>query len=166
MSLPLNALPPDSLIRFSWVLDRRLAVGSAPRTYEALRRRGFTAAVSLQEDSEVGPAHETVPRDFDAFRIPIRDGVAGGVPTVEQVARAAALVKKLLDDGRTTYVHCYAGVGRSPMACVAYLARFEKMTLEEATALVLARHAFAAPNDVQVEAVDRYLAMELENPKL
>ncbi len=155
-----QSLPPDSLLRFSWIIDARLAVGPAPRSYDALADRDFTAAVNLQEESEPGPARQPTPPGFRVIQIPMRDGIVGGVPTVDQVARAVEAIRELVEEGRKTYVHCYAGVGRSPLCCIAYLARHHDLDLREATARVVERHPMAAPNARQMGAVDRYLRGE------
>ena len=150
--------PPDSLLRYSWIVEEAVAVGPAPRNYEVLRRLGFDAAVNLQEETEPGPLGEPEPDRFRVISVPIRDGVIDGVPTVEQVTRAAESIHELVQDELSVYVHCFAGVGRSPMACIAYLARYTSMTLDEAIQRVLVCHRSAEPNADQLAAVDGFLA--------
>ena len=148
--------PPSGLMKFSWILQDKLAVGPAPRDYETLQGLGFSAAVNLQEKSEGGPFTGPIPPGFEAVQIPIEDGVVGGIPTVVQVTRSVEAVHGLLKSHKV-YVHCYAGVGRSPMVCIAYLAQFEGMKLEEAIKFVSQRHYPASPNDCQLAVVSKYL---------
>ena len=141
---------------FSWIIDDKLAVGPAPRTYHLLLRRGFTAALSLQEDSEPGPSRAEIPPGFILERVPIRDGVIGGKPTEGQLQDAVDRLHRLL--GRNTvYVHCFAGVGRSPLVCVAYLARYCLMSFQDAMLHVSQRHPNTAPTEGQLETLYRYL---------
>jgi protein-tyrosine phosphatase len=56
---------------------------------------------------------------------------------------------ELLRAGHTTYVHCSAGVNRSPSTVVAYLHWVRGMGLDEAVDFVLERH----PCDPYVEAI-------------
>lgn len=155
---PVYSLPPEGLLKFSWILPQRLAVGPAPRNYRALKKLGFSAALNLQEDSEPGPAGAEVPEGFTVARVPIRDGIIGGIPTVEQIAEAVETLEDLVRQG-AVYVHCFAGVGRSPMVCMAYLAGAEGKDLEEAREFVASRHIPAAPSESQLETVERYLGL-------
>lgn len=148
---------PDSLLRYSWIVEGSVAVGPAPRNYEVLQRLGFDAAVNLQEETEPGPLGQPEPDQFTVISVPIRDGVIGGVPTVDQVTRAAESIHELVQEERSVYVHCFAGVGRSPMACIAYVARYTSTTLDEAIQRILVCHRFAEPNADQLAAVEAFL---------
>ena len=141
---------------YSWVLDGTLAVGAAPTRYEVLERLGFSAALSLQESREGGPEHNEIPRDFTRVQVPIRDGVVGGVPTVDQVETAVTALRDLLAD-HVVYVHCYAGVGRSPLVCIAYLARFHAMSASEAIRFVQRQHPNADPTNGQLSTLKQFL---------
>lgn len=148
--------PPDALLSYSWVIDGRLAVGPAPRRYRTLVGLGFGGALNLQQDIEPGPLREAIPADFEVFRAPIADGVIGGIPELEEIERAVEGLKSLLDRGRA-YVHCFAGVGRSPSVCIAYLARYQSFDFDAALRHVLDRHPPADPTEEQIEAVRAYL---------
>ena len=103
--------------------SRRRGGGVAPRRYGVLADLGFTAALSLQESYEDGPEHQEMPPGFTQAQVPIRDGIVGGIPSVDQIAEAVEKLHGLLDN-HVVYVHCFAGVGRSPLVCAAYLARY------------------------------------------
>jgi protein-tyrosine phosphatase len=141
---------------FSWILDDRLAVGAAPTRYDVLVRLGFSAALSLQEANEDGPEHGEAPKGFVQAQVPIRDGIVGGIPSVDQIAEAVERLRELLDN-HVVYVHCFAGVGRSPLVCAAYLARHHGMEAAESLAFVRDQHRNADPTDGQIAALKRYL---------
>lgn len=141
---------------YSWILDAKLAVGAAPTRYEVLERLGFSAALSLQESREGGPEHNEIRRGFTRVQVPIRDGVVGGVPTLDQVETAVTALRDLLAD-HVVYVHCYAGVGRSPLVCIAYLARFHAMSASEAIRFVQRQHPNADPTNGQLSTLKQFL---------
>src|SRR5262245_48952169 len=118
-------------LRYSWVLPDVLAVGERPARLADLAALGFGAVLSLQEDDEPRPEGEA-PAGLKVGRVRIRDGIVGGVPTVGQLAEAVAFLDRFIGEGLRTYVHCYAGVGRSPTVCMAYLARRESLGLGDA----------------------------------
>lgn len=143
-------------LRYSWIIPRRLAVGERPRSFEELSTSGFQAVLSLQEEEEGVPAGEPFPADRYR-RVPIRDGIVGGVPTPLQIAEAVEALRRFQDQGLVTYVHCYAGVGRSPTVCMAYLASRDSLRLREAYRLVAAAHAPTAPTAGQLAALAQFL---------
>jgi protein-tyrosine phosphatase len=63
-------------------------------------------------------------------------------PTQEQLLRIAAIVEDAVAAGRKVYVHCTAGVGRSPTCVAAYLIATGR-SFEEATAEVKAKRRVA-----------------------
>src|ERR1041385_8568423 len=134
-----NLLGMERKLRYSWVVPGRLAVGEHPRSLATLAGLGFQAALSLQEEEEDGPRDDSPP-DFSFVRVPVRDGLVGGAPTPAQLKEASDAIGRFLDAGLPTYVFCYAGVGRSPLACMAYLGRTGRLSLGEAYRKVAGAH--------------------------
>ena len=56
------------------------------------------------------------------------------------------MLKRLISQNKKVYVHCSAGMYRSPQIVVLYLVLHENYILEEAMSIVTERHAFARPN--------------------
>ncbi len=143
-------------LRFSWILEGMLAVGERPHSYFDLERLGFTAALNLQEEQEPNPEGQ-LPEGFLCERVSMEDGIVGGIPSIEQIRRAVNVVARFLAEGRPTYVHCYAGVGRSPTVCMAFLGRTESLSLVQAYDRVAAAHDLTDPTSEQLSALDQYL---------
>jgi len=59
---------------------------------------------------------------------------------------AIQLLKNLINGNKKVYVHCSAGVYRSPQIVVLYLILTNNYTPEEAVEFVKSRHPFARPN--------------------
>jgi hypothetical protein len=144
-------------LRHSWIIPGRLAVGEHPASFEDLAALGFTAAVSLQEPHEPGPWEEP-PEGFAVARVPVQDGLDGGVPAMVQLEAAVEAIRGFLDGGRITYVFCYAGVGRSPVACMAYLGRVVGLDPDEAYRNVVDAHFPTNPTEAQLHALARFLS--------
>lgn len=60
--------------------------------------------------------------------------------------KAVRLLESLIRQGHKVYVHCSAGVYRSPQIVVLYLMLIKKITSEEAVEFVKQKHPFARPN--------------------
>jgi atypical dual specificity phosphatase len=141
-------------ISYTQILPR-LFVGSGPRLVgdiEALRNDlGVTAVLDLQTDDDkralrVAWEHlEAGYRDaaIKLVRLPILDFDPADLRA--KLPAAVAALRALLLAGRTVYLHCSAGTGRSPSVAVAYLHRCLGWTLERAEAYVQARR-FCIPN--------------------
>lgn len=146
--------------RFSWIIPNHLAVGSFPKLDNEiayLSRVGITSVLCLTERKEV-----KVPQDiknrFVWRNVPIPDGATGGVPKVEQFEEACTILSRWGKKGHATYVHCLAGVGRSPSVCALYLTQLEGISLEEAIAKVQDRHPYAHPDPAQITVMQKFLA--------
>lgn len=55
-------------------------------------------------------------------------------------------MKELLKDGGKVYVHCSAGIYRSPQIIALYLSMFQNYSVEEAVNMIKLKHPFAKPN--------------------
>ena len=143
-------------MQYSWLIPKRLAVGERPATLESMPALGFSAVLSLQEEDEPGP-EGSPPAGLLWARIPIRDGLVGGVPSLGDIGTAVDLLRGFQDQGRATYVHCYAGIGRSPTICMAYLGASEGLTFQESYMRVRRAHGRAEPTPGQLAALAMYL---------
>lgn len=153
--------------RWRWTLNwdeitDRLVVGSCPMRGSDLERiraeARVSALLSLQHD--LCYAHFGI--DYGALRRhgmqlgltlawhPIRDFDAGDAR--RRLPGAVRVLDALLRAHERVYVHCTAGMGRSPLAVLGYLVFIKGMLLEEALALLRARRPIVCPN------IDAFLA--------
>jgi protein-tyrosine phosphatase len=129
---------------FAFVTSR-LAVGSdpwSPEDLKKLKNQGITAVLSLQTEEDRSRRGNDWEADAATaekllFRnVPVEDfndhALQQGLPA------CVSALKGLMDDGHVVYVHCTAGVCRSPTVAVAYLHWCETWPLERAMINVLA----------------------------
>ena len=91
------------------------------------RREGVTAVLNLQteEDFEEVRYFDEHPEILYAdtgvkvCRVPVRDFDDSHLQ--QRLPECVAALRRLLDQGHTVYLHCTAGVNRSPTVAIAYL---------------------------------------------
>ena len=127
-----------------------LIVGSCPRDrsdIEWLKRNlGITAVLSLQTDHDLAQwdidweamesAYQT--SGLQIRRVPVKDFNANDLE--RKLPACVKTLDELLRADHTVYVHCTAGMNRSPSAVVAYLHRVRGMDLDEAMEFVMEKH--------------------------
>lgn len=133
-----------------------LVVGSCPMKpedrIEIRDATGISAFLSLQHDDCLGDlsidyqGHLTHGRRNGLVmeRCPMRD-----FDTEDQgrmLASAVRMLHRLLEVERRVYVHCTAGINRSPLVVLAYLVWIEKQPFRDAWALLRERRPVCAPD--------------------
>ncbi len=107
-----------------------LMIGSYPQSEEDVRQlheSGVTAVLNLQTDADLDylgvdwPALEAAYWKYgiQLRRVPIIDH--DPIDLREKLPQAVRTLSQLLAAEHTVYVHCTAGVGRSPAVVIAYL---------------------------------------------
>ncbi len=139
-------------------LDDTLAVGSHPHTPEQIQWLrevgGVRALVTLQSDEDLasrglswGVLWQLYMRaGISTTRVPVRDFDRKDLE--RHLEAAVDAVAQHVAAGRKVYVHCTAGLNRSPSVVIGYLAAHRGMTLDEATAWVSERHSCMPYPDV------------------
>lgn len=122
-----------------------LYIGSAPRSkaeVEELAAHNVTAVLSLQTDDDLTKdglrweqlGHWYSSTGIDAWRVQIHDYSPEAV--IAKLDEAVTSLRTLLDQGHTVFLHCSAGVNRSPTIAIAYLVKAEGRSVNEALDLV------------------------------
>lgn len=137
----------------------RLWVGPVPDSPErvaSLRKVNITGLVSVQTDNDlisVGVPWQLMwkflmAQGIAAHRHPISD--FDELALARGLTPAVAAVQEMLSSGRITYLHCTAGINRSPTVAIAWLVRHGGMDVETAWTQVVERRP-SAPHRAALE---------------
>lgn len=129
------------MIDYNQILPN-LYIGSCPFGSEDVQELkdslGATAVLNLQTDEDLRErgihwqAMENAYRNagIAPHRIPLRDFDYSHQQ--EHLPEAVRVLDRLLSEGHKVYLHCNAGLGRSPLVAMAYLHWRRKMGVEQA----------------------------------
>ena len=158
--------PLRSFAFFHEILEGKLFLGAMPTNaaeMQMLLSTGIDSILTVQEEYEYGESLPSMER-FLWRRLPIRDWNLGGLPTIDQLETGANLLHDWIDENdRIVYVHCFAGMGRSPLVCLAYLTKWMEMSLEEGLRFLRARRPQASPTLQQLEVLREMLGRKNVN---
>jgi hypothetical protein len=124
-----------------------LFIGPCPHSVEAtgqIARLGVDAVMSLQTDSDMAFHNIDWPRLISGFsdqgiqvhHYPIEDSVES---VRKRLTLGVECLARLLEDG-TVYLHCIAGINRSPTLIAAYLMTEHGYSLDDSMAFVSEKH--------------------------
>lgn len=132
-----------------------------PDHFDELKRQGVNVVVSVMEadkSAEIGlgdEAERCTVAGMSFITLPIVDH---SVPSaVTPVARLSRQIRTLLESGQGVAVHCFAGLGRSPLVCAAVLIDHD-LTTFEACDLITSARGVSVPETT--EQTDWLLAYE------
>jgi len=137
-----------------WVIPGKLAVGGLPQLgdRDRLQQANIQVILSLTAPIEADLPPE-VARAFRCARVSLPDSRYEADLRVERLAKAVALVHRSLSQQLPIYVHCLAGVERSPLVCIAYLCCYHQLDLWEAVNWLKHVRPCAAPSMAQLQVV-------------
>jgi hypothetical protein len=143
---------------FNWVIPGKLAVGGIPQAEDHSRLVAANIKVVLSLCAEIeGCLPETITRDFNCLRFVLPDRYYTTQLEVHQLAKAVEIVHHSLHNQLPVYVHCLAGIERSPTVCIAYLCLYQNLELWEALNWVKQVHPSAMPNEAQLRTLREFL---------
>lgn len=129
----------------TWLRTRRLAIGPMPQQpmhWLALQQQGIQSIFSCCELEE---GAWFPPQEWSQRRFPLPDHRQPDAMTNDILAGAINAAFDLYSSGVPLYLHCWAGMERSPLVAVGLLCRAESLNLFDALAQVKAQHPIAQP---------------------
>ena len=120
-------------IKINWVLNKKLALGPAPRKKEdfnKLKNNQIKSILSLCSENEVN-VEVNYEEDFYCKRVILPDHKYEEALTIDQLNLAINTLAEIIEFG-PVYVHCVAGIERSPLVCMAWLVRHYELTPTQA----------------------------------
>ncbi len=122
-----------------------LFLGPLGITYDRdfLHENRITHVLSLFEEQ-----HRTVAMvEFDIKSLCFQLYDKNDEPIGDYFEKGCNYIHKAIKSGGAVYVHCFAGISRSPTMVAAYLIRHHNMTATEALDYIRARRPKISPND-------------------
>jgi atypical dual specificity phosphatase len=128
--------------------EKKIILGALPfherKHVERLKSLGVGGVLTLNKPFELQPNLIGTPvqpcdwllNNVESLHIPTPDFCP---PTPEEIKLGIEFMKKIISSGKSVYVHCKAGRGRSVVAVVCYLLEVDNMTVEEAVDYVKKR---------------------------
>lgn len=117
---------------------------------EEFRQLGVSIEINLSKEE-----NELPPPNLEMYIwLPVADG---NTPSVDQLDAGTAVIDEALLHGKTVYVHCRNGHGRSPTLIAAYLIRFQGKSVDEAVAFTQGKRNEIHIEFNQREALQKYL---------
>lgn len=144
---------------FRWwdVIDQFLLLGAVPfpKDVPRLRQLGVGGVITLNEPYEtLVPTSLYYAHGIEHLVIPTRDYLFA--PSFVDINRAVNFIHRNASCGKTTYVHCKAGRGRSTTIVLCYLVEHKHMTPAAALEYVRSRRPRVLLAPSQWKAVQEY----------
>lgn len=154
-----NVLRNKIEAEFRWwdQVDEFLLLGAVPfpKDVPRLKKLGVGGVITLNEPYEtLVPSSLYHAHEIDHLVIPTRDYLFA--PSLEDINRAVQFIHQNACCGKTTYVHCKAGRGRSTTIVLCYLVEYKHMTPAIALDYVRSRRPRVLLAPSQWKAVQNY----------
>ncbi|GMP95729.1 hypothetical protein CsSME_00044659 [Camellia sinensis var. sinensis] len=142
-------------VEFRWWdwIDEFVLLGAVPfpSDVERLKERGVCGVITLNEPYEtLVPTSLYLAHGIDHLVLPTRDYLFA--PSLSDICQAVDFIHENASCGRSTYVHCKAGRGRSTTIVICYLVQHKQMMPEAAYSYVksIRPRVLLAPSQWQV----------------
>jgi hypothetical protein len=142
------------MFRPSWVLRGQLALGPAPlyvHHLHLLQSYGVVSVLSLCSEEEA-PIPFGLAQRFHCRRCVLPDHKSRRAPLPFEIQHAFDALVQLFGHG-SVYVHCQAGVERSPLLCIAWLMYNRRLSLIEALDYLKSVHPMTGPLPSQLASL-------------
>lgn len=155
----LGLIPPDLPLPYSWVLTQQLAVGPMPSSashWQQLEAAGLRTRFSCCYPYEQSPV--SLPAHWRSDQASLPDHRRQERLDPERLAAALDRAQRLMLDAPPLYLHCLAGIERSPLLAVGLTARQRNLSLLEALDWVRRCHPAARPIYSHLHLLEQVLA--------
>ena len=143
-------------IYFNWVLINQLAVGSFPKNEDdinLLLNNNINSILTLCNPIE-GKVPDKFKEKFNCESFILPDHKSKRFPSKFEIVSALNLLEAMIQKG-PVYVHCFAGVERSPLICIAYLMKNQNIDLQDALEYLMQTHPITNPLKGQLDIISQ-----------
>lgn len=153
-------VPPDQPLAYSWVLTNRLALGPLPSSeahWQQLDAVGLRSRFSCCYPEEQ-TGLPSPPPHWSSGGSPLPDHREQEPLQVEQLALALKAAEQMMQRSGPLYLHCLAGMQRSPLLAIGLAARQRGMPLLTALDWVRRCHPASTPLYSHLDVLEQVLA--------
>lgn len=140
---------------FNRMGDKNIYIGPYPQSYndfKEIAQANINSILNVQTDKDLNhrqinhnqQKNECKELGIEITRYPIEDFDQDDLEN--KLKGAGDTLKKLLDKGKTVYVHCTAGMSRAAATVIIYLVLYEDFSVEEAREFVKKYRPIICPN--------------------
>ena len=145
-----------NILNFDWVLINKLGLGALPKTdlhFETLKKKNIESILTLCHSKE-GELPLQFKEEFNCENYFLPDHRSKRFPSPEEIKSSVNLLEKLIKIG-SVYVHCFAGVERSPLVCLAYLMKNKNIDMQDGLEYLMQIHPSTNPLKGQLDSLSR-----------
>ena len=147
----------------TWITPRILLGGFLVASdVDALRNMGIGAVVNVSHELP-DPVQQLAAAGIGYLRVPCWDMFA---PGLAEASEGVEFIAANIRAGKTVYVHCASGVGRSVALVLAYLVTCEGADADAALADMKRKRPRVSLQSNQRRFVDRFAAWRMQQAKL
>ena len=132
--------------KLDWVLSNEIAVGPAPLKkshFEYLAKKKIKSILNLCNEKEA-PIEEIYKSVFNIKRYTLPDHKVNKEIEIHEIKEIIGIIEKLKSSG-AVYIHCFAGVERSPLICMAWLISKHKLSPQRSLDYLMEVHKGSNP---------------------
>ena len=132
--------------KLDWVLNNELAVGPAPLKeshFEYLANKKIKSILNLCNEKEA-PINENFKSLFNFKRFTLPDHKINKQIEIYEIKEIIKIIESLQSSG-AIYIHCFAGVERSPLICMAWLISKHKLSPQRSLDYLMEVHKGSNP---------------------
>ena len=136
----------EKRFKLDWVLNNELAVGPAPLKeshFEYLANKNIKSILNLCNEKEA-PIDEKFKLLFNFKRFTLPDHKVNKEIEIDEIKQIINIIESLKSSG-AVYIHCYAGVERSPLICMAWLISKHKLSPQRSLDYLMEVHKGSNP---------------------
>ena len=133
-------------VKLDWVLRNEIAVGPAPLKkshLEYLASKNIKSILNLCNEKEA-PIDEGFNSVFNFKRFTLPDHKVNKEIEIYEIKEIIKIIESLKSSG-PIYIHCFAGVERSPLICMAWLISKHKLSPQRALDYLMEVHKGSNP---------------------
>ena len=132
--------------KLDWVLSNELAVGPAPLKeshFEYLVNMNIKSILNLCNEKEA-PFDENYNSIFNFRRFILPDHKVNKQIEIYEIKEIIKIIESLKSSG-AVYIHCFAGIERSPLICMAWLISKHKLSPQRSLDYLMEVHKGSNP---------------------